>query len=556
MQIVIPMSGFGERFRRAGYTVPKPLIEIEGKPVIAHVIDMFAGESDFLFICNSEHLANADYRMEEILRQYCPTGRVVGIPPHKLGPIHAVRQVESMIDPERPVVVNYCDFTCYWDWSHFKHYVATCKCDGAIPAYKGFHPHTLGKTNYAYMKEAGGWMQDIQEKQPYTDNRMEEYASSGTYYFGSGRVMSEAFRETMEQSINVNGEYYVSLAYKPLLKEKRAIAVYPLQHFMQWGTPQDVAEYNGWSATFRNLLIPEQSRSASTGSLIIPMAGLGQRFANEGYKMTKPLIPVSGKPMVVQATHDLPAAEHQVFVLREDMPGFEAIALELKNNYPSAVIENIPAVTEGQACTALLGLDALERKLGEVPGPVTFGACDNGALYDVDAFRELAANPEVDVIVWGVRGHANAVRYPKMFGWIDAENGRIRSVSVKVPLATPETDPIVLGTFTFRRAADYRLVVERLIARNGRVNNEFYIDSCINDAIDLGLRCHLFEVDSFISWGTPNDLKTFEYWQSCFHKWASHPYRMELDGRIPTQALGELESRYQPIIPDQPARRT
>ena len=53
MQIVIPMSGFGERFRRAGYTVPKPLIKIDGKPIIEHVIDMFPGETNFIFICNN-----------------------------------------------------------------------------------------------------------------------------------------------------------------------------------------------------------------------------------------------------------------------------------------------------------------------------------------------------------------------------------------------------------------------------------------------------------------------------------------------------------------------
>ena len=58
MQIVIPMSGFGERFRQAGYKIPKPLIEIDDKPIIAHVIDMFPGEENFLFICNSEHLSH------------------------------------------------------------------------------------------------------------------------------------------------------------------------------------------------------------------------------------------------------------------------------------------------------------------------------------------------------------------------------------------------------------------------------------------------------------------------------------------------------------------
>jgi NDP-sugar pyrophosphorylase family protein len=550
MQIIIPMSGFGERFRRAGYNIPKPLIEIDGKPIIAHVIDMFPGEQDFLFICNSDHLANPDYRLDETLKRYCPTGRIVGIPTHKLGPIHAVRQVEHLIDPSRRVVVNYCDFACFWDWSHFKDYVATIKCDGAIPAYKGFHPHTLGSTNYAYMREEEGWVLDIQEKQPYTDNRMLEFASSGTYYFATGRIMSEAFRATMEQGINVGGEFYVSLAYKPLLEANKNIALYPLQHFMQWGTPEDVAEYKGWSAAFRRMIEPSQTAIPPEGSVIIPMAGLGQRFSKEGYTVSKPLITVSGKPMVVQAVNDLPSAQHYSFVLRGDMTGHKEIADSLKHAYENVVIETISAVSKGQACTALIGLDGLARKIGNVPGPITFGACDNGSLYDHSAFQRLANNPEVDVIVWGACGHANAIRNPHMYGWIDADNGHIRRISVKTPVNSRTTDPIVLGTFTFRRAEDFRKVVDRLITRDGRVNGEFYIDSCINDAIELNLKCHLFKVDSFLSWGTPNDLRTFEYWQSCFHKWSGHPYRLDLDSRITHHALKEIEDRYRVKVPN------
>lgn len=525
------MSGFGERFRRAGYEVPKPLIEIEDKPIIAHVIDMFPGEQNFIFICNQAHLDEAGYRMETILKAYCPTGRIVGIAPHKLGPVHAVRQVEHLLDPTQPVVVNYCDFTCYWDWQHFKQFVKDTACSGAIPAYKGFHPHTLGTTNYAYLREINGWVQDIQEKKPYTDNRMEEFASSGTYYFASAKIMSEAFRITMAQNLQVNGEYYVSLAYKPLLAADNPITVYPLQHFMQWGTPEDVAEYNNWSSVFKRLIVSENVPTPK-GSLVIPMAGLGQRFINEGYSVTKPLIPVSGQPMVVQATHDLPAACHHVFVLRSDMSGYRDIAGQLKQDYPQAIIETITDVTEGQACTALIGLKALEGTVSSKLEPITFGACDNGALYDANAFQKLADNPDVDVIVWGARGYANAIRHPNMFGWIDVENGRIRKISVKKALRSPETDPIVIGTFTFRRAEDFRRVVEHLIARDGRINNEFYIDSCINDAIELGLSCYLFEVDHYLCWGTPNDLHTFEYWQSCFHKWSSHPYRLESDKRV------------------------
>lgn len=549
MQIVVPMSGFGERFRRAGHVVPKPLIEIDGKPIIAHVIDMFPGEADFIFICNQEHLNEPAYQMESILKEYCPTGQIVGITPHKLGPIYAVRQVEHLLAQSEPVVVNYCDFTCYWDWHHFKRYVKETDCEGAIPAYKGFHPHSLGSTNYAYMREKNGWILDIQEKQPFTKNRMQEYASSGTYYFASAAIMSDAFHTVMEQDLNVGGEYYVSLAYKPLIEHKKSIAVYPLQHFMQWGTPEDVAEFNSWSKIFQRLITHTESTPSPKGTLIVPMAGLGQRFADEGYALTKPLIPVSGLPMVAQATHDLPTAEHHVFVLRADMAGYANVVTELSVLYPKAIIKTIDSVTEGQACTALIGLDTLQNMVGKNCSPITIGACDNGSLYNVESFAQLVEDPSVDVIVWSVRGYPNAIRNPKMFGWIDAVDDEVQSVSVKTPLDNPASDPIVIGTFTFRRADDFRRALNRLIERDGRINGEFYIDSLINDAIALGLQCRLFEVDSYLCWGTPNDLRSFEYWQSCFHKWGSHPYRLELDSRIPKEQIEPLEARYQAAIP-------
>ena len=546
MQIIIPMSGFGERFRRAGYVLPKPLIEIDGKPVIAHVIDLFPGETDFIFICNRDHLAEPSYRMEETLHRYCPTGRVLAIDAHKLGPVHAVLQVADLIDLRKPVVVNYADFTCYWNWRHFCDFVVHCKCDGAIPAYKGFHPHTLGATNYAYMREANGWVLDIQEKQPYTNNRMEEYASSGTYYFSSGQLMLDAFKATKDRNLNVGGEFYVSLSYKPLLESGKRIAVYDLQHFMQWGTPEDVAEYRMWSDTFRRLVNPVYANVPKVGgTTLIPMAGLGERFLSEGYAVTKPLIPVSGKPMVVQATADLPTTARNIFVLRRDMPGLESIKSTLYESFSgtSCVILNGP--TDGQARTALLGLRTDITDI-EYDSILTIASCDNGALYRFENLKALLDDPNTDVIIWVVRGYPNAVRYPQMYGWVACEDrsDRVSRVSVKKPLADPKHDPIITGTFTFRRGSDFARAVERMIDRNARVNGEFYIDTCIEDALALRLTVRIFEIDNYICWGTPNDLRTFEYWQSCFHKWEGHPYRLDLDKHVPNNAAIELNRRF------------
>ena len=68
-----------------------------------------------------------------------------------------------------------------------------------------------------------------------------------------------------------------------------------------------------------------------------------------------------------------------------------------------------------------------------------------------------------------------------------------------------------------------------LYQRNGRVNNEFYIDSMVNDAIKLGYKVKHFEVEQYVCWGTPNDLQTYQYWQRFFNKVDWHPYSYEKD---------------------------
>jgi hypothetical protein len=257
--------------------------------------------------------------------------------------------------------------------------------------------------------------------------------------------------------------------------------------------------------------------------------------------------------MALQAITDLPKSKYQSFVLRADMPGLREIEKSLKVEFPKALLTLVPGLTQGQACTALFGLDALEKLNAIDLSPIIFGACDNGVLWNQKDYQALINNPDIDVIVWGVRGHINAVRNPQMFGWIDAnDEGCINGISVKAPLAAPASDPIVIGTFTFKKADDARRAINALMDRDGRINGEFYLDSCINDAITLGLRCHLFEVDNFISWGTPYDLQTFEYWQSCFHKWPHHPYKLEFDSRVDRSTLKEIEARFAPLLPLSP----
>ena len=546
MQIIIPMSGFGERFRKVGYKFPKPLIEIDGIHMIGHVINLFPKESNFLFICNEEHLKEDSFSMKKILKTYCPSAKIIGIKPHKLGPVHAVLAVQDHINLNENTIINYCDFSCYWDWTEFKEFINLSDCDGAIPAYKGFHPHSLGSTNYAYIQEEDGLLRNIQEKKPFTSNKMNEYASSGTYYFSSGKLMLESLKYVIEKDLNINGEYYVSLAYKKLLTDKRKINIYPLQHFFQWGTPEDLEEYNFWSNTFRLIISAEKNRTLNLkGSLIMTMAGFGKRFIEGGYKNAKPLIDVSGYPMFFQALNNLPTFSENILVVQKKIVKNKAFDL-IDKNTRNTFIEEISKPTKGQALTALIGLKKINPKNQNLP--ITISSCDSSFFYDNDKYLDLINDDSIDVIVWAAKYHANAKRKPEMFGWIEADSDNfINEISVKKVIKNDISKPIVVGTFTFKHSNILKKSIEKMITREGLINGEFYIDSCINDAIRLGYKCYVFEVDYFISWGTPNDLKTFEYWQSAFHKWNYHPYRIDCDQMINKSKVQTLKNKYKKL---------
>lgn len=249
MQIIIPMSGVGKRFLEAGYKDPKPLIKVEGKPIVEHVVSMFPGETDFTFICNSQHLAETN--MKDELKKIAPEGKIIEIPNHKLGPVYAVQCIAESIDNNKPTIVNYCDFYQSWDWKNFKETVHKEDCDGAIPCYSGFHPHLIGPNCYASCKtDEKNYLLEIREKHSFTDNKMDCPQSSGTYYFKNGGLVKKYFQQLMDEKIDLNGEYYVSLVYNLLVRDNLKTLIYFVDQFCQWGTPQDLEEYLYWSDYF------------------------------------------------------------------------------------------------------------------------------------------------------------------------------------------------------------------------------------------------------------------------------------------------------------------
>lgn len=519
MQIIIPMSGAGNRFRRAGYDLPKPLTRINGKPIIEYIIRMFPKESRFVFVCNNDHLSEPRYQMREILKEICPEGRLFGIPAHGLGPVKAILEVSKEIDMEDETIVNYCDFGWSWHWDAFVEYISRGNWDGIIPTYSGFHPHSSGSNRYCYVRAQNSHVLDIKEKESFTENPVIEDTSTGTYYFSSGRLMLEAFNWQVENELTVGGEYYVSLAYRYLLTRRLPVSIYPIKYFMQWGTPEDLEEYVYWQKLIRavkRLKQPIHSKPLTTHSIMI-MAGDGRRFSAEGYCPPKPLINVCGMPMFKLAARNLPASEQWTFAIRGDMDYSARLKSEIQTTYPSADIHELRNKTDGQATTAL---KVLQDKLGhdktEKAERFIVAACDCYAIYDHEEYAKLIEDTEVDVIVWVINNYPKAQKNPNAYGWVRANpDGKILELSVKPENKPSNSESVIIGNFTFKNVEDYVSGYRALVARGGKINSEYYIDSVIEELVLLGKGCYVMAVDHLVPFGTPNELRTYEYWLNC-----------------------------------------
>jgi len=247
--------------------------------------------------------------------------------------------------------------------------------------------------------------------------------------------------------------------------------------------------------------------------LVVPMAGLGQRFVDAGYRVPKPLVPVGGVPMVVRAARDLPAASRVVFVTHPDHVAAFGIDRTLLEYFPECRVVVAPGLTLGQACSVRLAVPELDP--GEA---VLVAACDNSHVYDPAAFAALTAIPGVECVIWTYRRDPRVLARPTAHGWVAADGaGRVERVSVKVPLSpTPMSDHAVSGTFWFRSAKLMADGIDDLVRRGEQVNGEFYLDAVPNGLIREGRDVRVFEVDKYVGWGTPHDLDDYERWATYF----------------------------------------
>jgi NDP-sugar pyrophosphorylase family protein len=231
--------------------------------------------------------------------------------------------------------------------------------------------------------------------------------------------------------------------------------------------------------------------------ILIPMAGEGSRFAKEGYTFPKPLIDVNGKPMIQVVVENLDFDAEYIFVVRKEhlkkYEGLEKTLYRITNN--NCKIVEIDSLTEGAACTALLA-----KNLIDCDDDLLIANSDQVIEYSSVNFKTLKTMTNVDAIVFTF----NSV-HPKWSFVKTNSRGIVSEVAEKLPIS----DIATCGIYWYKKGSDFVKYAERMIEKNIRVNNEFYIAPVYNELILDKKTLIPYFVHEMYGIGTPEDLNFY-----------------------------------------------
>jgi len=231
LNVLIPMAGEGSRFANAGYTFPKPLIDVNGMPMIQRVIENLNIDANYIFIVRKEHVEQ--YNIDSMLKIIVPDCTIIQTDGTTEGAADTTLLAKEHINTDSPLFIANCDQYVEWNSSDFMYRMNELNVDGGIVTFESAHP------KWSYAKTDGvNMVTEVAEKNPISNE-----ATVGFYYWKRGSDYVKYAEDMIVLNQRVNNEFYVCPVYNNAIRDGRQITTYRVDGMWGLGTPEDLQHY-------------------------------------------------------------------------------------------------------------------------------------------------------------------------------------------------------------------------------------------------------------------------------------------------------------------------
>lgn len=233
INVVIPMAGRGSRFEQAGYSFPKPLIDVNNKPMIQVVVENIGMNANYIFLVLKEHYDK--YSLKYLLPLICGYNscQIVFVDKVTEGAACTVLLAKDYINNDDELLLANSDQWVNWDSNHFLQFMDKKSADGGIVTFHATHP----KWSFAKVDE-NGLITEVAEKKPISN-----VATVGIYYCKNGKDFVAGAEQMIAKDIRTNGEFYVCPVFNELIGNGKKVYNYPVAEMMGLGTPEDLNKF-------------------------------------------------------------------------------------------------------------------------------------------------------------------------------------------------------------------------------------------------------------------------------------------------------------------------
>lgn len=229
--VLIPMAGAGSRFSSAGFTFPKPLIDVNHKPMIQTVVENLNINANFIYIVQKEHYEK--YNLKYLLNLITPNCEIVQVDSITEGAACTTLLAKKFINNDNHLLISNSDQFIEWDSSKFYYSVTNDNLDGSVLTFKSTHP------KWSFVKlDNNGYISEIAEKKPISD-----IATVGIYYWNKGSDYVKYAERMIEKNIRVNNEFYVAPVYNEAIIDGLKFKTHSINKMWGLGTPEDLKKF-------------------------------------------------------------------------------------------------------------------------------------------------------------------------------------------------------------------------------------------------------------------------------------------------------------------------